>query len=589
MNIQKVAPERYKLGPLLGDAGQSFVYDSQDLQTGERVVVKYIERRNGAISAGLTELSALLALDHPNLVSCLDFHYLENGATMIVHEFVEGGSLRDYLEEGKAVSSEIWLKCAQDLLAGLAHLHQKKLIHRDLKPENILVQKGKNGEALLFKIADLGLAQFKRDAARAGRAGSGSPAYMAPEAFNGSTSVSSDLYAVGVILYEMAAGCRPFTGGIKTLARAHAHTVPDLNRIQIEGVAAFINALLHKNQRNRFQSAVEAQFLLSKIKSAQIEFSAASELVTPLKADTNASSITSKIQQLDRFEFITEFYLDSLAATFELLEVNGQPVIAAIHRNHIELFDGRTGKPFNRFISKIGDQLQILQSNTLITSDASNLYRWSGDFRNPEVIAQLGQSTLNSGLSSDESFIIWAEGTRVFFRSLIGDEKLHLVDCTNAGFSARFIYPEAGGSFVLIPGTAQPLAQWFDLAGNACGDVQLDGPIIDAARIQLPAVLTCPTSEQSQHALSLVFFSEKGQTVTLPIDEVPRFHSFCNDGLVYGKASGSVLLCTKDGETHHLGETGDMDSILIFAPSRNFFYSMQEIGHRRKFQLYTTK
>ncbi|MFY9223027.1 MAG: bifunctional serine/threonine-protein kinase/formylglycine-generating enzyme family protein [Blastocatellia bacterium] len=141
---------------------------------------------------------------HPNVLPMIEAD-IYDGQVVIVSEYAPGGSLDHWLKEhnGIAPSIEIAISITLGILSGLEHLHNKKVIHRDLKPANILLQ----GETP--RLADFGLARVLKSSAHSGGI-AGTPVYMAPEAFDGKRSEQSDLWAVGVILYQLVSGQLPF-------------------------------------------------------------------------------------------------------------------------------------------------------------------------------------------------------------------------------------------------------------------------------------------------------------------------------------------------------------------------------------------
>ncbi len=147
----------------------------------------------------------LKASGHPNIVPVLDAEVYD-GQVVIASEYVAGGSLADWLaaQGGRAQSFEAAVVMVRGILDGLQHLHETNLIHRDLKPGNVLVQKGKP------RLTDFGLTRVLRPEANSTNM-AGTPAYMAPEAFKGHYSPSSDIWAAGVILYKLIVGALPYS------------------------------------------------------------------------------------------------------------------------------------------------------------------------------------------------------------------------------------------------------------------------------------------------------------------------------------------------------------------------------------------
>jgi serine/threonine-protein kinase len=182
------------------------------------VCIKSLHRRTTKASL-LQECKSLARLDHPNIVRLIDFD-VDCAVPFLVTEYVEGPNLHRYLKSNPRPSLEFTLAVARSLLAAAQYGHQREIIHRDLKPANILMA-ALTGESaaetvMTPKIVDFGLALIDQydadDCLTAEGNPMGTPVYMAPEQFEGRRLTSKcDIYAIGVILWEMVAGIRPFS------------------------------------------------------------------------------------------------------------------------------------------------------------------------------------------------------------------------------------------------------------------------------------------------------------------------------------------------------------------------------------------
>lgn len=203
---------RYRLGPLLGRGGMGEVFDGYDERLHRAVAVKML-RPEMAADPGIrdrfeVEARAAAALSHPNVVAVFDTGE-DDGVPFIVMERLPGDTLADRMEDG--VVDQTWLRqVAGHVLAGLGAAHAAGLVHRDVKPGNILLDA--DGRA---KVADFGIAKSLEQADAVTGVGLlvGTPAYLAPERIDGlAATPRSDLYSVGVVLYEALAGAKPFSG-----------------------------------------------------------------------------------------------------------------------------------------------------------------------------------------------------------------------------------------------------------------------------------------------------------------------------------------------------------------------------------------
>jgi eukaryotic-like serine/threonine-protein kinase len=191
-----------------GQFGQ--VFRALDSTTGNFVALKELDRQRFPTKTFLRELGFLVSLQHPNIVACHGLEYSPTGRYLVM-DYCEAGTLRDLIESDTSIALSQYLKLAIDILSGLEYIHDRGIVHCDLKPENILLKNINSN--LIACIADFGIAQlYSQDTQSDRNKQLGSPAYMAPERFYGRFSPSSDLYAVGIILYELVTGDRPFIG-----------------------------------------------------------------------------------------------------------------------------------------------------------------------------------------------------------------------------------------------------------------------------------------------------------------------------------------------------------------------------------------
>ena len=201
----------YKILEKLGEGGMGVVYKAEDLKLGRVVALKFLPpewtRNAAARTRFLREAQAAAALSHLNICTIFEIDEAD-GRLFIAMACIEGHSLRDTIESGPSSAAEV-LDAAIQIAEGLKEAHEKGIIHRDIKPGNLLVTpKGQ------VKITDFGLAKL-RGQTQLTRDGTalGTVAYMSPEqARGGPLDHRTDIWSLGVVLYEMAAGTRPFGG-----------------------------------------------------------------------------------------------------------------------------------------------------------------------------------------------------------------------------------------------------------------------------------------------------------------------------------------------------------------------------------------
>ena len=201
--------DRYRPLKPLGRGGSGSVWLAYDERTGLEVALKIVPREGKRAARASREMEAASRLRHERCVRAYDFAG-DAGHVYIAYEYVRGRTLRETLRDddvGDAAAVEI----AAQVLDGLAHAHRRGIVHRDVKPSNVLVE---DGEALSVRVLDFGLAQFdEADTLTAVGDVPGTLAYIAPERLSGEEATErSDVWAVGVILWEALAGSHPFWG-----------------------------------------------------------------------------------------------------------------------------------------------------------------------------------------------------------------------------------------------------------------------------------------------------------------------------------------------------------------------------------------
>jgi formylglycine-generating enzyme required for sulfatase activity/tRNA A-37 threonylcarbamoyl transferase component Bud32 len=205
--------DRFEIQKMIGKGGMGRVYLAKDNVLDRPVAIKVLRealsRDSGSVRRLVEEAKASIRLAHPNVVRIDDYH--DAGMVkFLAMEFVEGETLADRLGRDGKLAEEESRKIAVEVCKGLEHAHENKVIHRDLKPGNILL--GKDGK---IKIADFGIARVVRDTLSRlnSQQDSGTLLYMSPEQLLGKSSEASDVYSLGVVLYEMLSGDPPFKSG----------------------------------------------------------------------------------------------------------------------------------------------------------------------------------------------------------------------------------------------------------------------------------------------------------------------------------------------------------------------------------------
>jgi serine/threonine protein kinase len=250
-----VTRSNYRILGLIGTGQFGRVYCAIHRQTGEFVALKDLDQQKFPTHLFLREVRLLLTLKHPNIVSCQGLEYHRQGRYLVM-DYCEGGTLRDLLENEGKLDLLTGLKLIEQVLLGLEAAHQQNIIHCDLKPENILLNVTKNGWNA--RISDFGVARILQELdLPVGLGDLGSPAYMAPERYYGQYSYGSDLYAVGVMLYELVMGDRPFSGIPGEIMHQHLNKPVILPDSVPDCLKFVILSSLQKLASRRFATASE--------------------------------------------------------------------------------------------------------------------------------------------------------------------------------------------------------------------------------------------------------------------------------------------------------------------------------------------
>lgn len=239
---------RYLVEEVIGQGSFGRVFRARDLATSASVALKEFIRESGRQDSFLREFGLLFELKHPNIISCESLT-MSGSVRYMVCEFMEGGSLRDMLEAG-STSLLRMLEILREVAAGVAHAHDQNVIHRDLKPENILLTRS-SGE-LHAKVSDFGISTLGTSLGT--RSWIGSPAYMAPEQFYDQYDKRVDVYALGVVAFEILCGRRPFRGSPAQLMAAHIKKEPDYPAWLPKMTLKFLRKALAKKPERRFES-----------------------------------------------------------------------------------------------------------------------------------------------------------------------------------------------------------------------------------------------------------------------------------------------------------------------------------------------
>jgi serine/threonine protein kinase len=220
--LGQVVARKYRVERLLGEGGMGRVYRATQLVLDKPVVLKLLhptlQTDPRTVARFQREARAASRLNHPNSIDVLDFGQSDEGGLFIVMEFVDGRDLHQVLSQEWPLPEPRVIRIVSQVLSALADAHAAGVIHRDLKPENVMVVARRGGETDIVKVLDFGIAKIVEGSGEDGPALTrtgfvcGTPEYMSPEQAKGAPlDARSDLYSVGVLLYQMVTRQLPFS------------------------------------------------------------------------------------------------------------------------------------------------------------------------------------------------------------------------------------------------------------------------------------------------------------------------------------------------------------------------------------------
>jgi len=282
--VGTIIADRYRVDEKVGDGGMGAVYRVEHTHMRKRLALKVLHRDlcvyPEIVQRFEREAMAAANIEHPNVANATDFGKLPDGAFYLVLEYVEGIDLRQLLQRDKFLNPARAVHIALQILGALGRAHELGIVHRDLKPENILLVE-KDNDPEFVKVLDFGIARVPVGSLGApSRSGStheakpltkagtvyGTPEYMAPEqALGQQVDGRADLYALGVLLFEMLSGARPYDD-VDKIALLGAHVskaIPKLServpkeQFITDGLEAVVTKALAKQPEDRYANARE--------------------------------------------------------------------------------------------------------------------------------------------------------------------------------------------------------------------------------------------------------------------------------------------------------------------------------------------
>ncbi|WP_436853663.1 Stk1 family PASTA domain-containing Ser/Thr kinase [Staphylococcus caeli] len=311
--IGKMISERYEVAKKLGGGGMSTVYLAEDTILNRKVAIKAISIPNGekeeTIKRFEREVHNLTQLSHDNIVNVFDVTEDDENFYLVM-EYIEGPTLSEYIQKNQPIAPETALNFTNQIIEGIKHAHDTKIVHRDIKPQNILVDKNKT-----LKILDFGIAKALSETTMTQTNHVlGTVQYLSPEQARGeSTDNGTDIYSIGVVLFEMLTGKPPFSGETAvSIAIKHIQDpMPNISDNRSDVPQALSNVVLkatEKDKSERYQSVREMQKDLETVLSPNRENE---ERYQSIDANTktvpiNKTEIANQTRDVDNGKSINE-------------------------------------------------------------------------------------------------------------------------------------------------------------------------------------------------------------------------------------------------------------------------------------------
>jgi serine/threonine-protein kinase len=283
---------KYRIVTPLGSGGFGSVYLAEDTWIDKKVALKVPHRQNLDFGEMLREPRLLASMSHPNIVTVLTAEKQDN-VFFIVMEYVPGETLEQIIAREGALDLNRVLDYTCQIANAMDHAHRQGVIHRDLRPGNVLIT-----EQGMVKVADFGTSRFLEIAAH-GTTVIGSPPYMAPEQFQGKAVFASDIYSLGVTMYQMLTGTLPYDtpapGDLDRLMRGELTTPPRQRNGKIpKGISDIVMKAMAPDIPNRYQRAADVLDSVLAARSPR----AAVRTGAPLDADLseNADDIQARLK-----------------------------------------------------------------------------------------------------------------------------------------------------------------------------------------------------------------------------------------------------------------------------------------------------
>ena len=322
-NIGLLLDDRYELLEKVGEGGMAVVYSALDRRLNRNVAVKIMRDEMAADEEFkrrfCAESQAVAMMSHPNIVAVYDVSHSDQ-MEYIVMELIDGITLKQYMDRRGILSWKEAVHFSKQIARALGHAHERGIIHRDIKPQNIMLLRDGT-----IKVADFGIASLENEFQEADGQAIGSIHYIAPEQARGDLpDARSDIYSLGVVMYEMVTGEVPYTGDtLGEIAVKHMNATPkpirELNQDLPEVLEEIIARAMAPNLADRYQTAAELADDLEQLSrdaaNGLVEDASAEEVKAPdVKPVRSVSELSKKSfarrrRRAERVSFLSGSFL----------------------------------------------------------------------------------------------------------------------------------------------------------------------------------------------------------------------------------------------------------------------------------------
>ena len=302
--IDQVFDGRYRVVRKLGTGGMANVYLAEDQELGRRVAIKMLDDRHSQdeqfVERFRREAKNVAGLSHPNIVSIYDRGEAE-GTYYIAMEYLEGRTLKELLVQRGPTPLAVAIDYARQILAAVGFAHRNGIVHRDIKPHNVVVAPDGRLKVTDFGIARSGTSQMTETGSIIGTA-----QYLSPEQAKGApVTPASDIYSVGIVLYEMLTGLVPFTGDTPLeIAMKHLSAIPEPpseHRAEVpHDLDSIVLRALAKDPADRYQSAEEMDADLARAARGQAVAPETEEAATQVLRGAGATTLSNAPTEVTR-------------------------------------------------------------------------------------------------------------------------------------------------------------------------------------------------------------------------------------------------------------------------------------------------